>query len=105
MDQFLQLQSQALYTNNASSAVISYVGKLKGYRYVAEAAHDPEIERLLDQAYREIETGLIKQLHVFQRINRSLPGEQKKNIRILELKIRWSATREIRFESWLRTKG
>lgn len=70
VDQFLQLENQALYTNNASSAVISYVGRLKGYQYVAEAARDPQIEKLLDEAYEEIETALVRQLHVF-------PNDQK----------------------------
>ena len=86
VDQFLQLQSQALYTNNASSAVISYVGKLKGYRYVAEAAHDPEIERLLDQAYREIETGLIKQLHVFPKDQQELARRAKEKYQDTRIK-------------------
>ena len=61
----LGIWMQALYTNNASSAVISYIGWLKGYQYVSDAAHDPEIETLLDQAYREIEAGLVRGLHIF----------------------------------------
>lgn len=86
VDQFLQLQSQALYTNNASSAVISYIGKLKGYRFVADAAHDPVIEGILDRAYQEIETGLVKQLHVFPKDQQEFARRAKEKYQDMRIK-------------------
>lgn len=81
VDHFLQLQNQALYTNNASSAVISYLGQRKGYQYVAEAARDPEIERIVDEAYQEIETALIRQLHVFPKDQREFARQAREKYR------------------------
>lgn len=40
-----------LYTYNAASCVIAYIGYVKGYSDYAEAANDEEILRLLDENY------------------------------------------------------
>jgi mannitol-1-phosphate 5-dehydrogenase len=64
IDNFQRLRQQAMYTNNASNAVIAYLGYLKKYTYVADAANDKEIENYLDEAYLEINEALIKELHV-----------------------------------------
>ena len=94
VDQFLQLQSQALYTNNASSAVISYIGWLKGYQYVSDAAHDPEIETLLDQAYREIEAGLVRGLHIFPKDQQEFARRAKEKYQ--DIRIRDTVKRHAR---------
>ncbi len=43
-----------IYTYNAASAAISYLGWLKGYSVYSYAANDPEILLLLDQLYLEV---------------------------------------------------
>lgn len=53
-----------LYTNNASNATIAYLGYQKGYKYTAEAANDPEIEKILDKVYLEINEMIVKELGV-----------------------------------------
>jgi mannitol-1-phosphate 5-dehydrogenase len=40
-----------IFTYNNASAVIAYLGALKGYQAYSEAANDPEILRLLDENY------------------------------------------------------
>lgn len=64
IDNFGDLLKQKLYTNNTSVALIAFLGYLKGYRYVADAANDLEIEQILDQLYLEINDALIEGLHV-----------------------------------------
>lgn len=43
--------TRKLFTYNAASGIISYLGALKGYENYAEAANDPEILALMDQNY------------------------------------------------------
>lgn len=57
---FGNLLTQKIYTNNTSVATVAYLGKLKGFTYVAESANDPEILEILDQVYVEINDALIK---------------------------------------------
>lgn len=59
VNDFGNLLKQKIYTNNTSVATVSYLGKLKGLTYVADAANDPEIEPILDQVYEEINYALI----------------------------------------------
>lgn len=61
---FGDLLTQKLYTNNTSVATIAFLGKLKGFRLVAEAANDPEIETILDEVYSEINYSLIHGLNI-----------------------------------------
>ncbi|HBM76037.1 MAG TPA: mannitol-1-phosphate 5-dehydrogenase [Clostridiaceae bacterium] len=79
IDNFQRLLQQAMYTNNASSAVIAYLGYLKKYTYVADAANDREIENYLNEAYLEINEALIKELHAIpqQQIEFSKRAKQK----------------------------
>ncbi len=60
IDDFGDLLTQKLYTNNTSVGAVAFLGRLKGFRYVAEAANDPQIEKILDQIYDEINEALIK---------------------------------------------
>lgn len=55
---------QKIYTNNTSVALIAYLGSLKGYTVLSDAANDPEIVKILEQGYEEINHALISQLNV-----------------------------------------
>lgn len=64
LDNFGNFLIQKMYTNNTSNAVIAYTGYLLGYKLVAEAANSPEISKLLDQTYEEINQTLEAELKV-----------------------------------------
>ena len=48
---FSDFLKRKIFTYNAASGIISYLGWLKGYRLYAEAANDPEILEKLDRNY------------------------------------------------------
>lgn len=64
VDNYESLRQQALYTNNTSSAFVSYLGHLKGYQTLKQAMKDNQIRELLDMCYSEINLTLIKELGV-----------------------------------------
>ena len=49
-----------LFTYNAINAVISYLGYLKGYELLSDAARDPELEGLARQAYEDVAPALCR---------------------------------------------
>lgn len=51
MEQFSDFLTRKLYTYNAASCVIAYLGWAKGYTDYADAANDEEILELLDRNY------------------------------------------------------
>lgn len=51
---FKTLMERKLYTYNAASGIIAYLGAAKGYDDYAEAANDPDISDELEQFYSEI---------------------------------------------------
>jgi len=51
---FAALMRRKIYTYNAASAIIAYIGAQKGYEIYSDAANDPEIDALLDGFYEEI---------------------------------------------------
>lgn len=51
IDNFGNFLTRKLYTYNAASCVIAYLGYIKGYTDYGEAANDPEILELLDRNY------------------------------------------------------
>jgi mannitol-1-phosphate 5-dehydrogenase len=51
---FDTLMLRKIYTYNAASAIIAYLGAEKGYASYAEAANDAEIAKALDAFYEEI---------------------------------------------------
>lgn len=53
VDNFSALLIRKLYTYNAASCVISYLGALRGHSIYAEAANDPVILNLLDYNYAQ----------------------------------------------------
>ena len=64
MDNFGNFLLQKMYTNNTSNAVIAYTGYLLGYEMIAQAANSPEISKILDTTYDEINAILEAELHV-----------------------------------------
>jgi mannitol-1-phosphate 5-dehydrogenase len=50
-----------LFTYNAINAVISYIGRLKGYEVLSDAANDPELEALARQASEEVAPALCRE--------------------------------------------
>lgn len=52
VEHFSDFLTRKLYTYNAASCVIAYLGWVKGYQNYADAANDEEILRLLDQNYQ-----------------------------------------------------
>lgn len=51
IDHFGNFLTRKLFTYNAASCVIAYLGYIRGYTDYGEAANDPEILKLLDQNY------------------------------------------------------
>lgn len=51
IEHFGDFLTRKLYTYNAASCVIAYLGALKGYTDYGEAANDKEIQALLDENY------------------------------------------------------
>ena len=62
--EFTGFLERKFYTYNAANGTTSFVGALLGYKYIADAAHDPRIIDLLDGVYRETATALSKK-HAF----------------------------------------
>ena len=52
--EFGNFLTRKLYTYNAASCVIAYLGAAKGYSVYSDAANDPEILELLDRNYEQI---------------------------------------------------
>ena len=57
---FQNALERKLYTYNTGNATISYLGWLKGYHFLSEAANDPEIREIADGAYREMGAAMMK---------------------------------------------
>lgn len=54
VERFSDLLTRKLFTYNAASCVIAYLGAAKGYESYADAANDHEILELLDRNYAEV---------------------------------------------------
>ena len=52
--------TQKLFTYNAINAVVCYLGHLRGFTVLSDAANDPEISQLAAQAGREASAALIR---------------------------------------------
>lgn len=61
IDNFGNFLTRKLYTYNAASCVIAYLGYIKGYSDYAKAANDPEILELLDKNYEVTNKVLCKE--------------------------------------------
>ena len=60
IENFSNFLTRKLYTYNAASCVIAYIGWRKGYSNYADAANDPEVLELLDKNYEATNKGLCK---------------------------------------------
>ena len=58
--EFTGFLERKFYTYNAANGTTSFVGALLGYKYIADAAHDERILKLLDGVYTETATALSK---------------------------------------------
>ena len=58
--EFTGFLERKFYTYNAANGTASFVGALLGYKYIADAAHDERILKLLDGVYKETATALSK---------------------------------------------
>ncbi len=59
--QFSNFLTRKLYTYNAASCVIAYLGWIKGYENYGDAANDEEILALLDQNYQATNRALCRE--------------------------------------------
>ncbi len=64
IDAFGGFLERKFYTYNAANGTVSYLGALLGYRYIADAAHDPFILSVLEGVYRETAHALSRK-HAF----------------------------------------
>lgn len=64
IDNFGRFLDQKIFTNNTSNAAVAYYGYLRGFTYAADAANDPEVERLMDGVYAEINEMIVKEMGV-----------------------------------------
>ena len=53
LDNFNGYLDKKFYTYNAANGTVSYLGHLKGYTHISEAAGDPEIIEVLMKVYEE----------------------------------------------------
>ena len=60
IEEFTGFLERKFYTYNAANGTTSFVGALLGYKYIADAAHDERILKLLDGVYTETATALSK---------------------------------------------
>lgn len=60
-DAFADLMVRKLYTYNAASAIICYLGWQKGYTLLADAANDPDILKDLRDFYRDISAAICRE--------------------------------------------
>ena len=61
IEHFSGYLTRKLYTYNAASAIIAYIGWRKGYHVFAEAARDKEIHRLITDFFEQINIALCKE--------------------------------------------
>ena len=59
--QFEHFLTRKLYTYNAASCVIAYLGHLKGYTLYSDAANDTEILSLIDKNYADTNSALCQE--------------------------------------------
>lgn len=60
VDDFDGYLDRKFYTYNAANGSVSYLGYLRGYRFIADAARDPEILKILEKVYEETGKALCK---------------------------------------------
>ena len=53
IESFTGFLERKFYTYNAANGTVSFLGALMGYKYIADAAHDQKILKILDGVYQE----------------------------------------------------
>lgn len=53
IESFTGFLERKFYTYNAANGTVSFLGALMGYKYIADAAHDGKILKILDGVYQE----------------------------------------------------
>ena len=53
IESFTGFLERKFYTYNAANGTVSFLGALMGYKYIADAAHDEKILKILDGVYQE----------------------------------------------------
>ena len=61
---FADFLQRKIYTFNTTNAAISYIGMLKGYRYLMDAANDPEICEIVESVHNEMNGSIASALGV-----------------------------------------
>ena len=61
VENFQNALQRKLYTYNATNAVVCYLGYLKGYEFLADAANDPEIIEIVEKSWEESNPAIVKQ--------------------------------------------
>lgn len=61
---FRQLMMRKIYTYNAASAIIAYLGAEKGYEQYSQAANDPDIDRELGLFYNAVNRSICEEYGV-----------------------------------------
>jgi len=89
-----------LYTYNSVNAVISYMGYMKGYAMLSEAANDPDIAEAAREAAREAGEALARTSASIPKTSAGLPHPRSPTSRIATLPILSSGTRATPSESW-----
>lgn len=64
LDDFAGFLQQKIYTFNTSNATIAYLGNRKGFKYLADAANDPEIVGILKKVHGEINPAIAREMNV-----------------------------------------
>jgi mannitol-1-phosphate 5-dehydrogenase len=78
VEDFETLMRRKIYTYNAASAIIAYIGAQKGYEIYADAANDEEIDELLEQFYGEINKAICREYGIDKKEQREFALLSKK---------------------------
>lgn len=63
IDSFAGFLERKFYTYNAANGTVSFLGALLNYKYIADAAHDEWILKILDGVYQETAQALSRKHH------------------------------------------
>ncbi len=63
-DDFKGFLQQKLYTFNTTNATIAYVGRLRGFDLLSDAANDPEIVALVNRVHSEINPAIAEEMQI-----------------------------------------
>lgn len=79
------LLSRKIFTYNCASAVVAYLGALKGYTLYGEAANDPDISAILGHTYEAIEQVLCPKFGLSREDQRAFAQASLRKFQNLEI--------------------